>query len=225
MKRTRTGRMLAWLAAVAVGACTTAGTPIDTKSTEDGLERVDIKGFDAVYRKPGVDVSKYDKLLLRPVEVAFRKDWNPGRDSLLYQMNPPDREKIKQSVAENFADVFGKELERGGYQVVTDPAPDVLEVRASIIDLFINAPDVSMQTAARVSTYSVDTGEMTLVAEIHDSITGELLARAYDKRSGNNTGWVQPSNSVWNTAEARRAMQAWAQALVARLDAAKGKKT
>lgn len=224
MMRTRTWRAFQTLCLAALmGACGTVGTPIDKVSTEDGLERVEMKGFDAVYRKPNVDVSKYDKLLLRPIEVAFRKDWDPGKDSMLYSMHPPDREKIKQSVAENFADVFSKELTKGGYQVVTEPAPDVLELQAAIIDLYIYAPDVSMQTAGRVRTYSVDTGEMTLVAELHDSITGELLARAYDHKSGDNGGWMQPSNSVWNTAEARQAMQTWARALVQRLDTVKGK--
>jgi Protein of unknown function (DUF3313) len=178
-----------------------------------------------VYRKPEVDVSKYDKLLLRPITVAFRKDWDPTKDSALYSMHPPDREKIKTGLAENFAEVFTRELTKAGYQVVTEPAPDVLELQAAIIDLYINAPDVSMQTAGRVRTYSVDAGQMTLVAELHDSITGELVARAYDHKGGTNTGMMQPSNQVWNTAEARRAMQSWARVLVQRLDAVKGKTT
>jgi Protein of unknown function (DUF3313) len=223
MLRMRT--VLPLCAAVVIIACAAPGTPIDQVSTEDGLQRMEVKGVDAVYRKPEADVSKYDKLLLRPITVAFRKDWDPTKDSALYSMHPPDREKIKTGLAENFAEVFTQELTKGGYQVVTEPAPDVLELQAAIIDLYINAPDVSMQTAGRVRTYSVDAGEMTLVAELRDSITGELVARAYDHKSGTNTGLMQPANQVWNTAEARRAMQTWARVLVQRLDAVKGKTT
>lgn len=210
------------LALLLVSCASQQATPIDQTSTEDGLERVAVKGFDAAYRKPQADLSTYNRILLKPVQVAFRKDWRPERESLLYSMHPPDRERIKASVAKNFADVFRKELEeRGGYQIVTEPAPDVLDVEAAIIDLYISAPDVSMETAARVTTYTVDTGEMTLVAELRDSISGEIIARGYDHRSGDNTGWVQPANEVWNTAEARRAMQAWASALRRGLDAAR----
>lgn len=213
------------LLGAALTACASqSSTPIDSRSTEDGLQRAQISGFDAVYRKPQADLSRYNKLLLRPVTVAFRKNWDPGRDSMLYSMHPPDREKIKTSVAENFADVFQRELrDSGGYEVVDEPAQDVLEVRAAIIDLYITAPDVSRDMPGRVTTYAVDPGEMTLVGELHDSVTGEILARAYDRRSGDNTGWMQPSNSVWNTAEARRAMQVWAHALRKSLDAARGK--
>ena len=219
-----TRRSLTAMFALALAACSTTPrpTPIDQVSTEDGLQRVEIQGFDSVYRKPQADLSTYRRVLLRPVQVAFRKDWKPERTSALYSMHPPDREKIKASVAENFADVFRKELEdKGGYPIVTEPADDVLDVEAAIIDLYISAPDVSMETAGRVSTYTVDTGAMTLVAELRDSVSGELLARGYDQRTGDNTGWVQPSNSVWNTAEARQAMQVWAQALRRGLDAAR----
>lgn len=215
--------MVVMLSTAAIcSGCATQSSPIDAISTEDGLARVQVKGVGTVYRKPEADLAVYDKLLLRPATVAFRKDWNPGRGSPLYTMNPPDRERIKASAAENFADVFRKELqERGGYQLVAEPAQDVLEVRPAIIDLYITAPDVS--TAARVTTYTVNTGEMTLVAELHDSVTGEIVARAYDRTSRSNTGWLQPSNSVWNTAEARRAMQTWAIALRKSLDAARSK--
>src|SRR5437868_8875738 len=108
--------LAAALAALLAGCAAMQQTPIDQTSTEDGLQKVKNSSFDAVYRKPKADLSKYDKLLLRPVEVAFRKDWDPGRDSALYAMHKPDREKIKQAVAENFVDVFQRELQAGGYQ-------------------------------------------------------------------------------------------------------------
>ena len=51
-------------------------------------------------------LANYTKILLRPLEVQFSKNWKPEDDSVLYSMNKPDREKIKQELAEAFADVF-----------------------------------------------------------------------------------------------------------------------
>ena len=78
------------------GCQTTQTSPIDQTSTQEGLVKVDIKGMDAVYKKPQANLTGYDKILLRPVEVAFSKHWKPEDDSALYQMNEPDRQKIKQ---------------------------------------------------------------------------------------------------------------------------------
>ena len=209
-----------------LSACeTTKQTPIDEFSTHEGLVRVEVKGIDAVYRKPKADLSKYNKLILPPVHIEFSKNWEKNLDSAMYRMNKPDREKIKSELAEVFADVFKKELEtKGQYQIVTEPAEDTLEFQAAIINLYINAPDVSMQTAGRSKVYTTDAGEMTLVAELHDSITGELLSRAYDRQQSVDSGTWQWTNSVTNTAEARRIIGMWAETLHKALDASRGKK-
>ena len=201
-------------------------SPIDESSTHDGLERVSKPGIDAVYRKPGVDVSRYDKLLLRPIEVAFAKDWNPerGSGSALYQMAPPDRERIKSELATAFVEVFKKELEKGGYRIVDTSGPDVLEIRAALVNIYITAPDVSMQTAGRSRTFTADAGEMTLIAEIHDSVTGELLSRAYDRKEDMGGTW-QWTNSITNAAKAKDAMRIWANTLRSALDASRSAST
>jgi len=215
-------RLFVFVTLALSAACTSTQTAPDV--TEDGLQRINMKGIDVVYRKPDADFSGYNELLLRPIEVTFSKDWKPESQSTLYSMNPPDREEIKKAVAENFYDVFKQELEqKGGYKFVQEPAKNVLEVRAAILDIYITAPDVSMQVAGRVNTYSADTGQMTLAMELRDSVTGAVLARAYDRRSGTDTGRMHWSNSTWNTAEARRIMAVWADALRERLDAVNGK--
>jgi hypothetical protein len=207
-------------------ACqTTKQSPIDELSTQEGLQRVDVKGVDAVYRRPGANLTPYNKLLVQPVAVEFSKNWKPEQDSELYRMNEPDREKIRQELAQLFAEVMVNELQtKGGYQLVTEPAADVLEVRPAIVNLYITAPDVSMQTAGRVRTFTADAGEMTLIAELRDSVTGTLLARAFDRRQGNDMMW-QWTNSVTNTADARRVITSWADTLRNALDVARGKKT
>jgi hypothetical protein len=59
---------------------------------------------------------------------------------------------------------------------------------------------------------------MTLVLELRDSVTGETLARVVDGRSGRASGHMTITNRVTNTADARRAIRVWAQALRSGLD-------
>lgn len=204
--------------------CATHGrsTPIDEPSTQEGLQRVDVRGIDAVYRRPDADASVYSKILLRRVEVAFAKNWKPEAGSVLYDLREPDREKIKQDLADAFADVFKQELQtEGGYQLVTSSAPDVLEVRAAIVNLYINAPDTT-QLPGRTKVYTADAGSMTLILELRDSVTGALLARAFDHENADSATW-QWTTSVSNSAEARRIIASWATTLRRALDASRGK--
>lgn len=177
---------------VLVGCQTTRPTSIDDVSTHEGLVRVEVKGMDAVYRRPDVNLSGYDRILLRPVSVSFAQNWKPERDtgSALYRMTPADREKIKKDLAAEFERVFRHVLqEQGGYRLVSEPAADVLEVQASIVDLYVTAPDVSMQDPGITRVYTADCGEMTLASELHDSVTGQVLARACDRREDRRDTW------------------------------------
>jgi len=203
--------------------CQTTGKPnaLDDLSVQEGLVKVENKAVDSVYRRPEARMNVYSKLLLRPISVEFAKNWDPKQSgSALYDMHEPDREKIKSELAEVFAEVFKRELEKGGYPLVTQSGPDVLEMQAAIVNLYITAPDVSMQVAGRSKVYTSDAGHMTLIMQLHDSITGQLLARAYDSRSAGLDMW-QWSNSITNTAEAKQIIGAWARALRKALDASR----
>ena len=214
--------MLIGAAYCLLSACQSmSASPIDERSSLDGLQRVKKSGIDAVFRRPGADLSKYSKLLVHSPEIEFSKNWNPESNSVLYRMNKVDREKIKTELAMTFVDVFRRVLQdKGDYQLVDEAGPDVLDVQSAIINLYISAPDVSMQTAGRVKTYTADAGEMTLVAEFRDSVTGALLSRVYDRRDNLGSGSWEWTNSVTNVAEARTVITSWATTLRKALDAA-----
>jgi hypothetical protein len=221
--RSKPSLVAAALACALLAGCTTTSkqSPIDELSLQEGLQRVDSKVADAVYRRPEARMSTYSKVLLRPIEVQFAKNWDPSKDgSALYRMNEPDREKIKTELAELFHETFKKELEKGNYPLVTTAAADVVEIQAAIVNLYITAPDVSMDVAGRSKVYTSDAGHMTLIIQLHDSVTGQLLARAYDHRSASGDLW-QWTNSVTNTAEARRIIATWATALRKAWDASR----
>ena len=95
---------------------------------------------------------------------------------------------------------FAREIQAGGrYPVVTEAAPDVLRVRAGIVNLYINAPDTG---PGRSRTIVSSAGEMTLIAELTDSASGQVLARVADRREATNTR-MQLTNNMVNESEAR----------------------
>jgi hypothetical protein len=213
---------IALCATVTLAACGTTATAQKTTArtpdTWEGLERVERRGLDAVYVRPGASLAAYRRVMLDPVEVSFDKNWDPrGGIGRLESVNP---EQIRQDLGKIAHDVFQREMERGGYQLTSQPGADVLRVRPKIVDLYINAPEY--RGPGIVDTYVVDAGEMTLVADLLDSQTNTPIAHVKDKERGRDySGQFQIANRVTNTAEAERAISYWARMLRNALDSAR----
>lgn len=186
-----------------------------------GLRPARVKGLDQVYVRPGVSLAGYKRIMVDPVDVAFARSWDPNAGTPgLPRVKASDRERIRADVARLVRDQFIRDIEKhGGYPVVDQPAADVLRVTARIQDLYITAPDTL--DSARDRTYVRSAGEMTLVAELRDSETGQLLARAVDRRVDPDSYPMELATSVSNSAAARQAVSAWTRILRDRLDAAR----
>jgi Protein of unknown function (DUF3313) len=189
----------------------------------DGLARVSSKTLDHLYKLPGADFSGYKRVRLDPIEVEFDKNWKPNSSerSPSRRLTDEDIVKIKQALAEEFRKVFTQELTKNGYSVVHEDAEDVLRVSAAIVNLYITAPE--KMSAGRSRTYTTSAGHMTLVAELRDSVTGQLLARAVDSVRGRDTGTFEITNSVTNMSSARTALSKWARVLREGMDEATGR--
>jgi hypothetical protein len=205
----RIGKLLLVLAAlVAFGVASAEKAP----ESWDGLVQVRPKRLDAVYVLPGADFRPYTKVMIDPTEVAFRKDWlrniNRSRPGAGDDVTQQDADRILAGARADFSDVFVAAFNKAGYQVVTAPAPDVLRISPSVIDLYINAPDTP--TAGRTRTYTMVSGEARLVIEARDSVSGALLGRAVDRRETRYNGELRWSNGVTNGADFRNLVQQWA---------------
>jgi hypothetical protein len=197
-----------------------ASKAVEEAMSADGLQKTKVKGIDLVYARPGASLAAYSKVRIGPVSVAFRKDFDPAKPGSRMKYAPEELDRIRTGVARIVQEEFVRELGRGSYATVEAAGPDVLDVRASIVDLYVNAPDT--MDAGRSRTYTINAGEMTLVMELVDSMSGEVLARVYDRREARDTGRLTWTNSVTNQAEAANAARAWAKILRTRLDAARG---
>jgi hypothetical protein len=210
---------LAMAGAIGFTSVTAAREP--APPTWDGMKRVDRPGLDAVYLREGASLAKYKKVMLDPVEVSFDKNWDPKRTGSVSDFRKIDPQGIREDLAKLAREVTRRELEKkNGYALVDQPGDDVLRVRAQIVDLYINAPD-TMTPGSR--TYVVSAGEMTLVAELYDSLTNTQIGRVMDRQKGLEQGPFdfQIANRVTNSAEADRILAMWARRLRTALDNAR----
>ena len=123
------------------------------------------------------------------------------------------------SLAREFHDLFPEALTKGGYTLADEDGYNVLRVTPQIVNLYIAAPD--KPASGRNRTYVANTGHMTLVLELRDSVTQQLLGRVVDSVQGRRSGTFQLASSVTNLAAARAAVTNWADVLLTALNHAK----
>ncbi len=209
------------LAACLLAGPALAAGSLDEAMSYDGLEKTQIKGVDLAYMRPGASLAGYTAVLVGDVDVTFHKDWDPKRPGSRLKLSQSERERIANDVANLVRDAFVKTLGgKGGYRVASTPGPDTLAVKIDITNLYVNAPDVA--TGGRVKTFAVSAGEMTLVLQLLDSETGEVIARLVDREQSRVAGPMMMTSGGFNANEAHTIANGWARILKRELDAAKG---
>jgi hypothetical protein len=205
---------VAFTALAVAGCASTQRGP----SEWDGLVRQPNTRMAAVCLRPDAEIPSYANIILAPAAVQLARNWDPNRGgrSMSRRLDTADIVAMKNDLSTLLGDIFKEELTAGGYQIVTEPGPDTLLVVPAIIDLYVTAPDA--MAPGRSRTYTANSGRMTLVLEVRDSVTGETLARVVDGRSGRTSGVMTVTNRVTNTADARRNIRIWAQSLRDMLD-------
>ena len=193
--------------------------------TVDGLKRVETKHIDALYVAEGATLEPYKRVYLVDCAVAFRKDWmrdyNKDRRDLSGRVNDKDMQRIQEGLAKEFRTVFTRELERGGYQIATELASDVLVLRPALVNLDVTAPDLN--TPSMSYTIVQSAGSMTLYLEMYDGGTNAKIAMVADSRADPDSGIAERANRTTNKAAADRILRHWADRLVKALDTAHGK--
>jgi hypothetical protein len=216
----RFGLLLA-LALLVATASAASRDAVEEVMSHDGLQKISVKGIDLAYARPGATLAGYKRVRLDQVEVAFHKSWDPTKTGSAIKLSQEERDNIRSGVARIVYDEFVKELQaKSSYQVVNESGPDVLRVKANVANLYLNAPQSG--TGGRSRTYTVSAGEMTLVAELYDSETGQVLARLVDREEARGLGTMSLNSSVVNVDDARSIASGWARILRNSLDKAHG---
>jgi hypothetical protein len=210
--------------AVVLVACTTAPPTIQTgpeaELSFDGLHKVDNSQADVAWARPDFDISGYTKIWLVGAGIEYRQVKDRGRSTMArsqggpYFIDDKSRTQFEELVGKVFKEEFEK-IEK--YELVDGPGPDVLMIRGGLLDVTSYVPPDPI--GGRSYIYLSSVGEATLVLELRDSETGTILARSVDRRAAETIGGTfTRSNSVTNSAEARRLIRFWATRLREGLD-------
>lgn len=198
------------LAALAITVGITDATA-KAPATWDGLVQVKSKKLALAYLLPDADFRAYSKVMFDPPQVAFAKNWqrdfNRSTMSLAGRITDSDVREATDKAKESLAEIFPKRFTEEGYQVVTQPGPDVLRLQLVIVNLEVNAPERNMP--GRSNTYAFDAGEATFAIEVRDSLTGQLLGRAVDRREAGEGPSYRRTNSS-NVADFEALFDSWA---------------
>jgi len=206
--------------------CTTLSTIVIAEErtapevTIDGLHLVRDTKMALVYAKPDVDLSHYKRFYIAEPKIAFEKNWLKDQNRIPNQfVRKEDMLRIKTELAELFTGVFKQELKNGGYTLADAPDEDVLVILPAIVDLDVISPDTPGTRNQRSLIASV--GSMMLYMELIDSVTGDKLVKAIDKKYDRTPVRTGVSNAVRNRTAARDMLGEWAELLRKALDEAR----
>lgn len=169
---------------------------------------------DMRYVNPGVQWSRYDKVMVMPISF-----WGGDKDKL----PASDRQALADYFHATLVAHLGQKFE-----VVEQPSPGAMKLQIAITDASAATPvlrTISMvvpQARALNTLKYLATGTYSFVgstqgeAELSDSTTGQVLAAVMDRRVG---GGSIETAAQWKWGDARNAMDAWAKQLTDRLAA------
>ena len=200
------------------GSTPTVDTSAEAEMTFDGLYPVKGGTADQAWARPGVDISKYSKIMLQGVGIEYRPGGESGRlynfrrGSGYFELTEKQKKKFEEVMREEFLEELAKSEH---FTIVSEAGPDVLLIRGGLVDVVSYVPP---EPIGMTDIYISRVGEATLVLEIRDAISEAIIARAVDRRAAEDTFGFNESTPTRNTAEVRRLARTWARLLRERLD-------
>ena len=219
-----------YVAALLIGWCTTLGVAygqdeVGAAGAQAQSEGELVKGkssFKETWVNPNVDFTAYNKILLGDAEFEFR-DVGPAKkyrstmrstsSKSEYGIFDKDQQKFKEVVGEAFV----KELSRSKkYDIVETAGPGTILLEGSVLDIVSHVPP---EAVGRSDVYLSSVATVTLVLELLDSETGQILAYVEERRKieqpggGRIDSFTMPASSVSIWSDVGR----WARSSASRL--------
>ena len=209
-------------AALLLSACASEPTiqqGPDAETSFDGLVRIDNSRFQRAWIDPDVDLGSYTKIMPGTAKFEFRavKERTRTSTSLTsaqeFWISEDNRERLVETVSQ----IFREEMAKSQHFTITDtPGQDTLIVTGALLDIVSRVPPESV---GRTEVFLSSVGEATLVLELRDSLSGETIYRAADRRAIERAGGQAiHANTVTTWSEVRRWARRWATRLVEGLD-------
>lgn len=215
-------KIILTFATLVMAGCSSAPPTIqegpNAEVSYDGLHLVDNSVFKKAWADPDIDFSRYTKFAPGGAFFEYRavkkttSSQRRGTASEFY-IDDNAREKLKAITSE----IFNEELAKSTRFTVTDVrGQDTIIIRGGLLDIVSFVPP---EMAGRNEVYLSQVGEITLVLEIVDSMSDEVIFRGLERRALEQAGGMGiRANTVTTTAEVRRVIRRWATKLREGLD-------
>jgi len=191
----------------------------DAETTFDGLVRIDNGRFNDSWADPDIDFTRFNKIMVGEAVFEFRAVRDTGNMTSMRRNNQTEfyisddrRERLIETVTEVFRDEFSNSE---NFTMTETAGPDVLIIVGALHDIVSHVPP---DMIGRGDIFLSSVGEATLILEARDSLTGETIYRAVDRRRAESIGQASVSNTVTNRSEVRRMARHWARRLREGLD-------
>lgn len=191
-------RALSGLFVVALSGAMAGLTQAAAPAPPEGLVSVRSWNLDELYLRPNADLVTYRRVVIDPVQVTFRSDWN--RDFVdphasLRRLTQDDVRRIAEETGSGLQGALTEVFRARGYEIVAAPGPGVLRLSPSLKDVYVNAVE-DLYTGGTTKSFTKDAGEATLLLDVRDGATGALLGRVVDRRTANETKGTQRGDLI-----------------------------
>lgn len=216
-------KLVAIAAAVLITGCASQEPAVQTgpnaETTFDGLVRIDNSRFAGAWIDPEIDLTQYTKIIPGGAAFEFR---NVQKTSAMAARRSNEREfwisdANKQRLTDTVSEVFTEELQKSEHFTLADESgPDTLIINGALHDIVSRVPP---EDVGRSEIYLRSLGEATLIIELRDSLSNEVIYRAVERRSVEQPGGQMiHANKATSWAEVRRWARRWAVRLREGLD-------
>ena len=175
----------------------------------EGLAEVSRPRFDVAQVRPGTVFSAYDAVILRAPELAFR---TPDRSQKQFPLDEVQKQRFEEMMAAAFSKELSN-LQNLGLRERSGPRVLELTVRVENITATV-PPGQGMQLGFALTAV----GEATLVLELRDSQSEQILARGVESRAVQGAAAGLDGGMVTRWEDVEKLCSRWATMARSRLD-------
>ena len=187
-------------------------TNASAQTNFEGLREIKTQTWDRVEVRPNVVFTVYTGIVLGDVRIAYR---TPDRSQLQFPFTDEQKAQFQQTLES----AYTSELVRmKNAELVNAPGRDILLLSVRAINVTATVPPRSVGDVGRASIALQAVGEVTLVLELFDSQSGEILARAVDTQTVVGAAIADDGDMVTSWDGAGRLSARWASTTRSRLD-------
>jgi hypothetical protein len=137
---------------------------------------------------PNVDWSRFNQVLVHPVQIAYTTDFELGSPYQRSRFRPRDIERTRRLFQDSMEKYFGRR-----YPITTKPGPNVLRIEAALVN-----PISDRSAFYRVHLYTNSRSKLSLIVVLRDSVNGDYLHHLDMPRVTGNVDRQTRGGDPWN---------------------------